>query len=135
MDFTVVDAGVAVVALISGMLAYTRGFTRELFAFSRKVTSSVFLKTIQRAQRYRIVDLATVRRIAWLCISQPEDALPEAVVDEDFQQRSAYQEGCLTDLPDLSVYDQVCEEVSSEEVSTNEVSSNEEENEDDDQPF
>jgi hypothetical protein len=117
-------------ALSAPGVAQRHRFTRELFAFSRKVTSSVFLKTIQRAQRYRIVDLATVRRIAWLCISQPEDALPEAVVDEDFQQRSAYQEGCLTDLPDLSVYDQVCEEVSSEEVSTNE-----EENEDDDQPF
>jgi hypothetical protein len=124
-------------ALSAPGVAQRHRFTRELFAFSRKVTSSVFLKTIQRAQRYRIVDLATVRRIAWLCISQPEDALPEAVVDEDFQQRSAYQEGCLTDLPDLSVYDQVCEEVSAEvceEVSANEEE-NEEENEDDDQPF
>ena len=49
-----------------------------------------------------------MRRIAWLCISQAEDVLPEADVDEDFQQRPAYQEGCLTDQPDLScIYDQV----------------------------
>ena len=93
-------------------------FTRELFAFSRKVTCSVFVKTAQRALRYRIVDLATVRRIAWLCMSQEEDVLPRADVDEDFQQRPAYQEGCLTEEPDLSVYDQLFEE--------------EEENEDDD---
>jgi hypothetical protein len=33
--------------------------------------------------------------------------LPEADVDEDFRQRPAYQEGCLTDQPDLSVYDQL----------------------------
>ena len=85
-------------------------FTRELFALSCKVTSRVFRKTIQRAHRYRIVDLATVRRIAWLRISQGEDALPEVVVDQDFQQRPAYQEGCLTDLPDLSVYDQLPDE-------------------------
>ena len=90
-------------------------FTRELFALSRKVTRSVFVKTVQRALRYRIVDLATVRRIAWLCISQAEDVLPEADVDEDFQQRPAYQEGCLTDQPDLSVYDQLCEEDEKEE--------------------
>ena len=32
MEFTVVDAVVAVVILISGALAYARGFTRELFA-------------------------------------------------------------------------------------------------------
>ena len=32
MEFTVVDAGVAVIALLSGALAYSRGFTREMFA-------------------------------------------------------------------------------------------------------
>lgn len=32
MEFTVVDAVVAVITLVSGILAYSRGFTRELFA-------------------------------------------------------------------------------------------------------
>jgi transposase len=96
-------------------------FTRELFALSRKVTSSVFVKTVKRAHRYRVVDLATVRRIAWLCISQSEDVLPQADVDEDFQQRPAYQEGRLTEEPDLTIYDQLFEE--------------KEEDEDDQQPF
>ena len=78
-----------------------------MFAFSRKVTRDVFVKTAQRAMHYRIVDLATVGRIAWLSMSQEDDVLPEADVDEDFRQRLAYQEGCLTDQPDLSVYDQL----------------------------
>jgi transposase len=95
-------------------------FTRELFALSRKVNRGVFVKTVQRALRYRIVDLATLGRIAWLCISQEETVLPQADVDEDFQQRPAYQEGCLTDQPDLSVYDQLFED---------------EEDEDDDRPW
>ncbi len=90
-------------------------FTRELFALSRKVTCGVFVKTVQRALRYRIVDLATLRRILWLCISQQEDVLPEADVDEDFQQRPAYQEGCLTEEPDLSIYDQLFEEEEEDE--------------------
>jgi membrane protein required for colicin V production len=34
MEFTVVDAGVAVIALLSGALAYSRGFTREMFALA-----------------------------------------------------------------------------------------------------
>jgi len=97
-------------------------FTRELFVFSRKVTHNVFVKTTQRALRYRIVDLATVRRIAWLCMGQEEGVLPQADVDEDFRQRPAYLEGCLTDQPDLSVYDQSLEEEIEDE-----------ENEDDDQ--
>ena len=85
-------------------------FTRELFALSRKVTSSLFVKTVQRAHHYGVVDLATVRRIAWLCISQSADVLPQVDVDEDFQQRPAYQEGNLTDQPDLTIYDQLFEE-------------------------
>jgi hypothetical protein len=107
-------------------------FTRELFALSRKMTASVFVKTAQRALRYRIVDMATLRRIAWLCISQADDVLPEAEVDEDFQQRPAYQEGCLTDQPDLSVYDQLCEE---ENEDNKQQDDKQQEHEDDDQPF
>jgi len=40
---------------------------------------------------------------------QVDDVLPEADVDEDYRQRPAYQEGCLTDPPDLSAYDQMFE--------------------------
>jgi len=85
-------------------------FTRELFALSRKVPQEVFVKAAQRALRYRIVDLSTVRRITWLCLSQEGDVLPQADVEEDFRERPAYQEGCLTEEPDLSVYDQLFEE-------------------------
>jgi hypothetical protein len=99
-------------------------FTRELFALSRKLTQPVLVKTAQRAHRYRIVDLATLRRIAWLCLSQEESVLPQVEVDEDLRQRPAYQEGYLTDQPDLSVYDQLPEEPQQEE----------QEKEDDEQP-
>jgi transposase len=106
-------------------------FTRELFALSRKMTSRVFVNTVQRALRYRIVDLATLRRIAWLCLRQADEVLPEAEVDEDFQRRPAYQEGCLTDLPDLSLYDQLGEEESDDQKQEEENK----ENEDDDPPW
>jgi hypothetical protein len=80
-------------------------FTRELLAFSRRVTQGMFVQTVQRALRYRIVQLETLRRIAWLCMQQDERPLPEVDVDENFHQRPAYQEGCLTEEPDLSIYD------------------------------
>jgi hypothetical protein len=66
--------------------------------------------------------LATLRRIAWLCLTQEEEVLPEVEVDEDFRQRPAYQEGYLTDQPDLSVYDQLNDD-------------QEEEEDEDDEPF
>jgi hypothetical protein len=40
-------------------------FLRGLFAFSRQVTSAVFVKMAQRALRYRITELDALRRIAW----------------------------------------------------------------------
>jgi hypothetical protein len=78
---------------------------RELLALSRQVTDSVFARTLERALRYRVVHLQTLHRIAWFCMSQTEIHLPEAEVDENFRQRPAYQEGYLTDEPDLSGYD------------------------------
>jgi transposase len=85
-------------------------FTRELFAFSRQVTCDVFIRTVGRALRYRIVQMETLRRIAWFCMSQDELPLPQLDVEEDFQQRPAYQEGRLTEEPDLSIYDSMFEE-------------------------
>jgi transposase len=85
-------------------------FLRELFALSRKVTGKVFLQTVERALRYRITGRQTLERIAWFCTSQSQEHLPEVDVDESYQQRPAYQEGYLTDEPDLSIYDRPAEE-------------------------
>ena len=41
MEFTVVDAGVAVIALLSGILAYSRGFTREMFAIAGWIAAAI----------------------------------------------------------------------------------------------
>jgi transposase len=86
-------------------------FTRELLALSRNVTQAVFVQTVQRALRYRVVHLQTLQRIAWFCMNQGEQQfLPFPEVDESFRDRPAYQEGCLTDEPDLSIYDQMLSE-------------------------
>ena len=81
-------------------------FLRDLFAFSRKVPARVFVQALERARRYRIAHLATVQRIAWFCMSQESQPLPEAEIDDAYRDRPEYQEGCLTDEPDLSIYEQ-----------------------------
>jgi len=85
-------------------------FLRELFTLSCKVTESVFRQTLQRALRYRVVHIETLHRIAWFCMSQGDQFLPNVDVDENFRQRPAYQEGYLTDEPDLSIYDETSPE-------------------------
>jgi len=67
-------------------------------------------QALLRALQYRVVELQTLQRIAWFCMSQGETQLPYADVDESFRQRPAYQEGCLTDEPDLSRYDELSHE-------------------------
>jgi len=47
-----------------------------------------------------ITSLDTIERIALLHLD--ESALPEPLVDPDLEKRPAYQEGSLTDTPDLS---------------------------------
>ena len=90
------------VLTVPGILRHR--FLRELFALSRRVTPAVFVDAVARALRYRVADLETLERIAWLCMSQGQPPACDADVDESFRQRPAYQEGYLTDEPDLSLY-------------------------------
>jgi hypothetical protein len=79
-------------------------FLRGLLALSQQVTPALFTQAVERARRYRVVDLSTVQRIAWLYLSQGEYPL-DLEVDESYRQRPAYLEGEWTDEPDLSRYD------------------------------
>jgi hypothetical protein len=80
-------------------------FLRALWTLSRQVPLRVFVETLERAHRYRVVERETLERIAWFCLSQGEHPLPDVEVDESYRQRPAYEEGFLTDEPDLSCYD------------------------------
>jgi hypothetical protein len=82
------------------------GFLRKLFALSRKLTAELFLKTIQRAFQYQITDFETIERIALLYLKERLDMLPWVQIDENFRDRPAYQDGALTEAPDLSIYDE-----------------------------
>ena len=64
-------------------------YIRSLLALSRRMTPELFIKSIVRASQYRIEDIATIERIAWLYIQEgyiePGDrgALPAAELDAD----------------------------------------------------
>ncbi len=84
-------------------------FIRELFALSRQMTAALFIQTVERALRYRITCLETLRRIARLYLNQGDAILPCPSVDESFRDRDAYLQGHLTDAPDFSPYDKLLE--------------------------
>ena len=78
-------------------------FLRKLLALSRKMTAELFIKSVQRAHKYRILDLPTLERIALLHLEAGTE-LSGVEIDEAFREREAYQEGSLTEQPDLSIY-------------------------------
>lgn len=85
-------------------------FIRELFSLSQKVALPIFIKTVQRALKYRITDMRTVERIALLQISDSDYEMPSAEFDKDFENKDGYIEGRVGDEVDLSQYDKLMEE-------------------------
>lgn len=92
-------------------------FVRKLFALSRRMTSDLFLLSIERAAKYKVTSLKAIERIARLYMNQTDTPLPSAEVDENFVNREAYLEGELTDQPDLSLYNFEPEEEEDDEGS------------------
>jgi transposase len=85
-------------------------FVRRLFSLSRRMTSSLFIQSIERALHYRIVSIETIERIAALQMTQDGLMMPYAEADEDFHKRDSYLEGSLADEPDFSVYDKILDD-------------------------
>jgi len=82
---------------------------RRLLALSRRMSVELLSRSLERARKYRITSLETIKRIALLYLQQGSGELPLAAVDETFRDRQAYQEGSLTEPPDLSIYQDPCE--------------------------
>jgi hypothetical protein len=79
-------------------------FIRRLLALSRRISLELLSQSLERARKYQITRLETVERIAWLYLQPGAAELPLLPVDETLQEREAYQEGAVTDPPDLSRY-------------------------------
>jgi len=89
-------------------------FLRRLFALSRQMSDTVFIRTIERALRYRITGIDTLQRIATLLLNDSGHPLPAVDIDESFRTRESYLEGRLTDAPDFSRYNRILEDTQDE---------------------
>jgi transposase len=84
-------------------------FLRRLHALSRQMSAALFVRTVERALKYRIVEIDTLQRIALLLMGESKHPLPVVDIDENFRTRESYLEGHLTDAPDFSRYDHILE--------------------------
>ncbi len=85
-------------------------FIRQLYGLYKKMALPLLIKTIQRAQKYRIKDLNTLERIAVLLIKEGNYDMPCAPIDSEFKNRQAYHEGRFAGHVDLSNYDKMLED-------------------------
>jgi hypothetical protein len=100
---SVLGAYVDFILAAPGLLRHQ--YLRRLFALSQRMTPELFVRSVERAHRYRITSLATIEKIALLHLSEGLGELPLPAIDESFRNRPAYQQGSLTDSPDLSQYE------------------------------
>jgi len=80
-------------------------FVRKLFGMSRRMTTELFVGSVERALQYGVSDLETLERIAHLYTTAGEPPVLPVEFDEAYRDREAYREGELADRPDLSKYD------------------------------
>ncbi len=85
-------------------------FIRQLYGLYKKMALPLLIKTIQRAQKYRIKDINTLERIAVLLIKEGNYDMPCAPIDSEFKNRKAYHEGRFAGHVDLSNYDKMIED-------------------------
>ena len=84
-------------------------FIRALYGLYRKMALEVFIKTVNRALKYRITDIKTVERIATLQLTAENFQMPLPNIDRQLEKRDAYIEGYFADEVDLSAYDKITE--------------------------
>jgi hypothetical protein len=78
---------------------------RRLWTLSQRMSAELFVRAVTRAHRYRVHDLRALERIAQLYLQESPHQLPLPAIDESFRDRPAYQQGSLTETPNLSGYD------------------------------
>jgi len=85
-------------------------FIRELYRLAKKMSSSLFLNTIERALEYQISSIASIERISEQLINQQMHELPDIPISNQYENRKEYQVGRFSTEADLKKYKQLMEE-------------------------
>lgn len=84
-------------------------FIRQLYGLYQKLALPLFIKTLERALNYRISSPESIEEMAVQLLKEGNYRMPTATIDEDFQKRESYLEGCIGGEVDLSEYDLLLE--------------------------
>ena len=85
-------------------------FIRQLYRFAARTSTSLFLKTLQRALSYQISSMASLERIAAQMLQRELPGIPEAPGWEPYEERQTYQQGRFSSEADLATYQRLLED-------------------------
>ncbi len=83
---------------------------RELHRLAKKMSRSLFLKTIERALEYQVAAITSIERIAEQLIRNEMQEFPEIPLSNQYENRANYQEGRFSSEADLKRYRELMQE-------------------------
>ncbi|MBF0548522.1 MAG: helix-turn-helix domain-containing protein [Candidatus Riflebacteria bacterium] len=85
-------------------------FIRQLYALYKKLDLRIFIESVKRAHHYSITNVRIIESIAIYKIKEGNTEMPQAQIDQEFENRDSYLEGKFSGEVDLSFYDKLMEE-------------------------
>ena len=85
-------------------------FIRDLYRLAKKMSRSLFLKTVERALHYHIDSIRSVERIAEQLVRNEVQQLPDVPLPDRYENRKSYQEGRFSSEADLKRYNELMED-------------------------
>lgn len=95
--------------ILKGTGALRHRQVRELYKLYRRLSQNLFERVVERAYKYKVDDVRSLDDIARLLAREDANFIPDAPYDVGYEEREQYLEGRMTDLPDLSNYEQFLE--------------------------
>ena len=77
---------------------------RSLYALSRRLAPSIFLKAINRSLKHQLYDVSRLEIIAGYILNEENLGPFQIDVDPDHRSRESYLEGEITDVPNLEFF-------------------------------
>lgn len=96
--------------ILKGTGALRHRLVREVHSLYRRTTPELFGRVVERAMRYRASDVKVLGDIARQLMRDDTEFVSEAIFDDGYEDRDEYNEGRITDLPDLKNYEQLLED-------------------------
>ena len=91
-------------------ISYKPKFIRELHRLAKKMSRTLFLKTIERALHYHIDSITSVQRIAEQLVRNEMQQLPDVPLPDRYENRKSYQEGRFSSEADLKRYNDLMQD-------------------------